>query len=187
MTKSYIYIYIYDDVGIPARVELMTPTEVHDIVSSLCGVALRQYQCVDSSAVEENWLIGGNQIALVLHIESLLPMSYRMEYLKLATKISYSNDIPGKSSEVIHLFRRSVLTKVLEAFNAVTASDDNAKVVDNIVEAFALLSYLLPNGFTTSSPFPLTSIRSLSCTGIESSTTVEAYQSTINEVFYSIS
>ena len=143
----------------------MSPAAVLAMVASLASLS----QAGKQQQGEKNGgqrLLSAEQVSLVLHIESLLPMALRVQYLASPPPTSTSTSAAASASaltkrtqiKTIHTFRAHVLASVLEGFNAVTASAKNktedVDVVEGIIEAFAWLPYVLPDGATTSCPYP---------------------------------
>ena len=126
----------------------MTPVDVLDLVLSVAAMD------VTSS---HHSLLSAEQAMLLLHIESLLPLSLRVQYL--TSSQSDNTNTVGNRGQAIVKFRDQVLESVLASFNAVSspAPTTEGDVVDNIVDAFTLLPYVLPGGCTSSCAYPVVS------------------------------
>lgn len=139
--------------GIPERAEDLTPLAVLEVVACMASLV---------SGQARGSLMSAEQTSLLLHIESLLPMTLRAKYL--TGSLPPPTDPLYRSAQIIASWRSDVLAHVLAAFNGAAASSSSAVssdsddvVVERIVDAFGILPYVLPGGCTASCAFPVLS------------------------------
>lgn len=158
--------------GVAERAEVMSPHVVLNLLSSMA-----------SMVKDRSDFLSVEQKRILLHVESLLPTSMRVKYL-----VSSQNNTLGPFAEcgrAISSFREGILKSVLDAFNAVAspqASGQSNMVVQQIVEAFSLLPFLMPGGCLCSCPYPVIGLSIQTAAGVDTATVESNYRRIAGQV-----